>query len=345
MKKKEFSEMLKKEVVNWEIEDEIRRRLCLVEKETILSNEVDYECAFHARIPKNLGLSVEILELEDKFYEMASAHFSGEELKQFIASSFDVKEGLGKGSQLYDLSLYNLLGESVKFSHKKSQITLIDFWATWCNFCQEPMQHNVDFIRSQGESFNKKLRIVAISCDENRDNVVKHIQAKSWDNLEHFVKKNIREELGIKMIPCIAVTDYEGSIVYIGHPKYFNLENDIRSLINESSEHLSSEDNSGIKIANSTNQDKMNLVSLALDYLKEEKLNKIGVVLCLNSEYSFLKGHYTSSMPAFSLFGEVLEYELESCKNLLPLLAEKLGTEQSKFKIDVTTSNLFSDDF
>ena len=76
---------------------------------------------------------------------------------------------------------------------------LVDFWATWCNFCQEPMQHNVDFIRTQGDSLNGKLRAVGISCDENKDNVINHIKAKNWDNLEHYVKKSIREELAIKM--------------------------------------------------------------------------------------------------------------------------------------------------
>jgi putative thioredoxin len=63
---------------------------------------------------------------------------------------------------------------------------LVDFWATWCPPCQKPMAHNQEMLEHHGDRWGDKVRIVGISIDQAAPAVVKHVQAKKWEKVEHF---------------------------------------------------------------------------------------------------------------------------------------------------------------
>ena len=70
--------------------------------------------------------------------------------------------------------------------HKPGQVFLIDFWATWCPPCQQPMAHNQEMLEHHGARWGDKVRIIGISIDQTAEAVVKHVKAKGWTKVEHF---------------------------------------------------------------------------------------------------------------------------------------------------------------
>jgi len=76
--------------------------------------------------------------------------------------------------------------DEVTIVHKPGQVFLIDFWATWCPPCQQPMAHNQEMLEHHGARWGDKVRIIGISIDQTAEAVVKHVKAKGWTKVEHF---------------------------------------------------------------------------------------------------------------------------------------------------------------
>ncbi len=49
---------------------------------------------------------------------------------------------------------------------------LLDFWATWCGPCQKPMAHNQEMLEKNKEQWKDRVRIVAISVDDSKEELI-----------------------------------------------------------------------------------------------------------------------------------------------------------------------------
>lgn len=110
---------------------------------------------------------------------------------------------------------------------------MIDFWATWCPPCQQPMAHNQEMLEHHGERWGDKVRIIGISIDKSPEAVVKHVNAKGWTKVEHFhrASSTADKDYGVQGVPHVVLIDTEGKIAFVGHPASTNLEKAIEKLL------------------------------------------------------------------------------------------------------------------
>lgn len=83
----------------------------------------------------------------------------------------------------------------------------------------------------------KKVRIVAVSVDEDREGVLKRIEERKWFKIIHFKlngwdKDNkLIKHFAIRGNPFVCLVDKNGVINYVGHPSTISLEERINSLL------------------------------------------------------------------------------------------------------------------
>jgi len=273
-------------------------------------------------------------------------------LKDLMDICYDIKIGLGKNCTYDPITVFALDGRLTKIIHQKNEVLLIDFWATWCKFCQSYMQENVNYANKQlkdstineekeqqpksNEHENKNInelkktdltsnqnhqkdtkalvKIVGLSCDDHINAVKAHIEEKGWDSIDHYIKKTIREELHIKMIPCICVVNREGKIVYFGHPKHFDLERDLENLLIGND--LAIVDKETLEFSNKKDEDKIKCVKLIDNLLGEKELNNLRVNVSIESEFNFEKEAIVNNFCKVVFYGKAAQYEIDACKAL-----------------------------
>jgi len=82
------------------------------------------------------------------------------------------------------------------------------------------MAHNQSMLDKKGADWKGKVRIIGISIDSTSDVVLKHVQEKKWESVEHFHRATSKcsETYGVSGVPHVMLVDKEGTIVYKGHP-------------------------------------------------------------------------------------------------------------------------------
>ncbi|CAD8121929.1 unnamed protein product [Paramecium sonneborni] len=120
--------------------------------------------------------------------------------------------------------------EQASFQVEDGIVYLIDIWATWCGPCQGPMDHNQKMLEKNAD-WQNKVKIVAISVDDDNESVTERVNNKKWKSIEHYrFEKGWDEEndlikyLQLRGIPFVILINKWGKIIYLGHPSKGNLE-------------------------------------------------------------------------------------------------------------------------
>lgn len=312
--------------------EEIMNNILFVTRENCFNDQIIKKETLYGRFKNNI--SNEFDEFNDKLMDFIYENKSNDAQK-IIEKLIDLKIGFGEGDSFPSIKLDDINGSNCSISIKGN--TVIDFWATWCEFCQSPMQKFVDY-----SSKINNVRFIAISCDEKKDNWSSHINNKNWkSNVEHYNKKIIRDELGIKMLPAICFINSKGIIEYFGHPNYIDFEKSI-NLYNKNESILNDKEADENSFCNKKDEDKKDICNAIEKLFKEEKLNINCTISCTwNSTLNGKKKNYKDKV---DLNGSIEECDLKKIESLKTKVVKMTGIIEINDKFEVRKFEI-SEDF
>ncbi|WP_299122044.1 TlpA disulfide reductase family protein [uncultured Tenacibaculum sp.] len=121
-----------------------------------------------------------------------------------------------KGKLIPDIELSSIDGNSFKLSKKLSKITLIDFWASWCNPCIN--ENNKVILPLYKEYHKLGFEIIGISLDRDIENWKKSIEKNKYI-WPHGIKKNssisLNKLYNFSTIPYTIIVDENGLVLDI----------------------------------------------------------------------------------------------------------------------------------
>ena len=121
--------------------------------------------------------------------------------------------GLADGTWVDDLSFENLRGGQESLRHYRGTVTVLNFWATWCQPCREEMPLFVSLKEeygSRGVEFIAASRDVAESLEKVRRFVAKyHIEFPVWVNVTAEQQAAFRLATAL---PATAIIDRDGRL-------------------------------------------------------------------------------------------------------------------------------------
>ena len=66
-------------------------------------------------------------------------------------------------------------GRPVRSNELRGRVVFLEFWATWCGPCQEPMTRLVELSKRRGESWRDDVALVAVGIDKDRDDLRRRV--------------------------------------------------------------------------------------------------------------------------------------------------------------------------
>ena len=120
------------------------------------------------------------------------------------------------GQPAPEITVQRMSGKTVSLSNYRGQVVLLDVWASWCGPCKQelPMLDDIAArLHPQG------VEVLAVSVDQERDNVVKFLGARGhWAlTIAHDPRGEIADRLQPDKMPTSYIIDRQGIIRYVNY--------------------------------------------------------------------------------------------------------------------------------
>ncbi|WP_052737621.1 TlpA disulfide reductase family protein [Bacillus sp. SA1-12] len=118
-----------------------------------------------------------------------------------------------EGQQANDFTLKTVEGKTVSLSEYKGKIVVMNFWTTWCTYCQEEMEELNKFSEEM-QSVNVELLGVNVTSSEENERAV--IQFVNHADIPYRVGMDVNGEVSksynIIGIPTTFIIDEKGIV-------------------------------------------------------------------------------------------------------------------------------------
>jgi thiol-disulfide isomerase/thioredoxin len=306
----------------------LQKGITLREVENILPDRVEQHIKVDCRVSKKNKM--QIFEYREALYDLLSEEMGCRYATEYINNNFTILVGLQEGDLFKPIEVHSLENEKIELTHERGKIWLVDFWATWCQYCQEPMEENV----KMSSKLHSDAKIIGLSCDEDRTKWREYINKRGWGKISQYVKPDLLKYLGLKTIPDMVILDKEGRIVYLGHPNHIKIEATLNNLADGKGciVHL---DNSNTTWKENDLATKRQIVSDIAESLNKAGINKVAFYVNTKTAHT-LNG--TNSKTTIIFKGEVTPNENEMIRKL-----DLGGLKEPVYNL--TVLNLFDEDF
>ncbi len=131
-------------------------------------------------------------------------------------------------------------GQPVSLDSFRGDVIYLEFWATWCGPCQQPMAELNKVARQQAKGWAGRVHILAASIDDRPEIVRSYVEQQGWTHVRHLWARDGSEDVfeskavqtfGLGGVPTAMLIDAEGRIVWRGFPRDAEVETQIRGLL------------------------------------------------------------------------------------------------------------------
>jgi len=124
------------------------------------------------------------------------------------------------GERAPDFALRTLDGKNLRLSEYRSEVVVLNFWASWCNKCRDAMP-TLNSLHTQYQ--NAGLHVLAIGVDGESHKALEFVDAAgvSFPVLADSKKGSVSRMYDLGSMPLTLIIDREGNVrhIHIGFKK------------------------------------------------------------------------------------------------------------------------------